>query len=97
MKRKEALRILLEHENDLRDRYGVRSLSLFGSVARDDATEASDVDILVEFDRPTGYFGLIVLQEHLEALLGCKVDLGTSHSLKPRLRARVLEECIHVA
>ena len=97
MKREDALQILLAHENELRDQFGVRSLSLFGLVARDEATEASDVDVLVEFNRPTGYFGLIGLQEHLEGLLGCKVDLGTPHSLKPRLRARVLQECIHVA
>jgi uncharacterized protein len=97
MKREDALRILSAHENDLRDHFGVRSLSLFGSVARDEATAASDVDLLVEFNRPTGYFGLIALQEHLERLFGCKVDLGTPRSLKPRLRARVLQECIHVA
>jgi len=97
MKREDVLRALLVHENDLRNQFGVRSISLFGSVARDEATAASDVDLLVEFSRPTGYFGLIVLQEHLERLLGCKVDLGTPRSLKPRLRARILQECIHVA
>jgi uncharacterized protein len=97
MKREDALHILLAQENDLRRHFGVKSIWLFGSVARDEATAASDVDLLVEFDRPTGYFGLISLQEHLECLLGCNVDLGTPHSLKPRLRARVLQECIHVA
>jgi uncharacterized protein len=97
MKRNEALRILLAHQDDLRDQFGVKSLSLFGSVARDESTEASDVDVLVEFLRPVGYFGLAALQERLERLFGCKVDLGTPGSLKPRLRARILEECIHVA
>jgi uncharacterized protein len=97
MKREAVIQILLAHESDLRTQFGVRSLALFGSVARGEATEASDVDLLVEFNRPTGYFGLIVLQEHLEDLFGCKVDLGTPRSLKPRLRARVLQECIHVA
>lgn len=97
MKREALLRILTAHEKQLQEQFGVKSLSVFGSVARDEATDASDVDLLVEFDRPTGYFGLIVLQEHLEGLLGCKVDLGTSRSLKPRLRDRVLRECIHVA
>jgi len=75
----------------------VKSLSLFGSVARGEAGPGSDVDILVEFDRPVGYFGLFALQDHLEALLGCKVDLGTPNSLKPRLRLRVLGECLPVA
>jgi uncharacterized protein len=97
MKREDALKTLSAHEDELRDQFGVRSLALFGSVARDEATEGSDVDLLVEFNLPTGYFGLVQLQEHLERLLGCKVDVGTPRSLKPRLRARVLEECIHVA
>ena len=97
MKREAVIQILLAHEENLRSQFGVKSLALFGSVARGEATEASDVDLLVEFNRPTGYFGLIVLQEHLEGLLRCKVDLGTSRSLKPRLQARVLQECIHVA
>lgn len=97
MKRDRVMQILLAHEEELRKRFGVASLALFGSVARDEATEASDVDLLVEFDRPTGYFGLIALQEHLEQLLGSKVDVGTRNSLKPRLQTRILQESIHVA
>jgi len=97
MKREEVLRILQANRDNLHERFGVRTLSLFGSVARNEATEVSDVDLLVEFDRPVGYFGLIALQEHLEGLLQCKVDVGTFHSLKPRLRQRILGECIHVA
>ena len=97
MKREEVLRILKANRDNLHERFGVRALSLFGSVARNEATEASDVDLLVEFDRPMGYFGLISLQDHLEALLHCKVDLGTPRSLKPRIRDRVLGECVHVA
>jgi hypothetical protein len=97
MKRDEVLRILRERQNELREQYGVQSLSLFGSVARDEARPGSDVDLLVEFNRPVGLFGLFALQDHLEALLGCKVDLGTPRSLKPRLREHVLQEAVHVA
>ena len=57
----------------------------------------SDVDLLVEFDRPVGLFGLFALQDRLEELLGCKVDLGTPRSLKPRLRETVLREMVYVA
>lgn len=78
-------------------KYGVKSLALFGSVSRDEAVPDSDVDLLVEFDRPVGYFGLFALQDHLESILGCKVDLGTPNSLKPRIRERVLGECVRVA
>jgi predicted nucleotidyltransferase len=88
---------LSHHRDDLRATYGVKSLALFGSVARGQATDSSDVDLLVEFNRPTGYFGLFALQDHLEELLGCHVDLGTRDSLKPRMRANVLRDCIDVS
>jgi predicted nucleotidyltransferase len=89
--------VLQEHRSELSTKYGVRSLSLFGSAARNEASSSSDVDLLVEFDRPVGYFGLFALQDRLESLLGCKVDLGTPNSLKPRIRERVMGECIRVA
>ena len=79
------------------ERFGVQSLALFGSVARDEATAKSDVDLLVEFNRPVGYFGLFALQDYLEQLLGCPVDLGTLDSLKPYLRERIQGELLRVA
>jgi predicted nucleotidyltransferase len=96
MKRDEVLRILKSIQPELNQKYGVKSLALFGSVARDEATRKSDVDLLVEFDRPMGLFGLIALQLELEKILGCKVDLGTPDSLKPRIREQVLAGCIYV-
>jgi predicted nucleotidyltransferase len=97
MKRSDVLRILHENRGELSGKYGVKSLALFGSVARDEARPDSDVDLLVEFDQPVGLFAFIGLQQFLETLLGCKVDLGTSRSLKPRLKERVLQEAINVA
>jgi predicted nucleotidyltransferase len=69
---------------------------LFGSTARDEATDASDVDLLVEFGRPAGLFAFFELQDHLSELLGRPVDLGTPASLKPRLRDAVLRERVDV-
>ncbi|MFP4054578.1 MAG: nucleotidyltransferase family protein [Phycisphaerae bacterium] len=97
MKREDAITLLTEHIDQLRSDYGVRRLSLFGSVARDEAGPDSDVDILVEFSRPTGLFGLFRLQDRLAEILGRPVDLGTSNSLKPRLRSRVDRERVDVA
>jgi uncharacterized protein len=97
MKRDEVIRILAGKSADLSNQFGVQSLTLFGSVARNEATAASDVDLLVEFNRPVGLFGLFALQNHLEGLFGCPVDLGTPDSLKPRLKERVLREAIRVA
>jgi uncharacterized protein len=96
MKRDDVLRILHEHKNDLLQTYPIASLSVFGSVARDEARADSDVDILVEFAQPVGLFQFIDLQQRLEQLLGCKVELGTLRSLKPQFKTIVLQEAIRV-
>ncbi|MGZ9226613.1 MAG: nucleotidyltransferase family protein [Anaerolineales bacterium] len=97
MKQELVVQTLRQKNSELADRFGVKSLSLFGSVARNEATAVSDVDLLVEFNRPVGYFGLFALQEYLEKLLGCPVDLGTPDSLKPYMRERIMGDLIHVA
>ncbi len=96
MKREQVIKILREHQAEI-DAFGVRRLVLFGSVARDETHRGSDVDLLVEFERPTGLFGLFALQNRLEELLGCPVDLGTADSLKERYRSQIIAECIDVA
>ncbi len=96
MEREQVLRLLKEKNAQIAKQFGVKSLTLFGSVARDEATSASDIDLLVEFNRPVGYFGLFALQDYLEKLFGCPVDLGTPDSLKPYIRERVKAELIHV-
>jgi uncharacterized protein len=96
MRRARALQIIAEHEGELRA-LGVRSLSIFGSVARDQAGPESDIDLLVEFDRPVGYFHLFDVQDRLEALLGCKVDLITRGGLRSEMRDRILTEAVRAA
>ena len=91
-----VLQILKQKNAEMTKQFGVKTLSIFGSVARNEATFTSDVDLLVEFNRPVGYFGLFALQDYLEKLLGCPVDLGTPDSLKPRIRERVMGELIRV-
>lgn len=85
---------VLDAHRDRLDEFAVKALFLFGSVARDEATAKSDVDFLVEFERPVGLFTFLGLQDYLEELLGCSVDLGTPNSLRPYLRETVLEEAI---
>ena len=97
MKQDAVLQLLKQKNAEMERKFGVKLLLLFGSVARDEATPASDVDLLVEFNRPVGYFGLFALQDYLEKLLGCSVDLGTPDSLKPYIRERVMGELIRVA
>jgi predicted nucleotidyltransferase len=95
--RDDALEILREALPELRRRFHVRSLRLFGSFARDDAGPTSDVDLLVEFAEPVGLFLLADLRRHLSTLLARPVDVGTEASLRPRVRRSVLEESIRVA
>ena len=78
-------------------RHGAMNVRLFGSLARREERADSDVDLLVEFKHPVGLFEFIELQQRLETILGCKVDLGTLRSLKPRLKEQVLREAIRVA
>jgi uncharacterized protein len=97
MKRQEVLLKLQQHYQELALHFGVTALFLFGSVARDEARPDSDVDLLVEFGQPIGLFEFIELQQQLESILECKVDLGTRRSLKPRIKNQVLQEAIRVA
>ncbi len=96
MKRDDVLRILQEQKGDLLGRYPIESLYVFGSVARDEAQVDSDVDVLVEFSQPVGLFQFIDLKQRLESFLGCRVDLGTPRSLKPLMKADVLQDAIRV-
>ena len=77
-------------------RYGVRSLGLFGSAARGATTSARDLDFLVDLD-PKSFDAYMGLKEFLEGLFNCRVDLVILHTLKPRLRQTILEETVHAA
>ena len=89
------LELLDKNEKELRSKYHVKKIGIFGSVARNEASAASDVDILVEFEQPVDFFEFIDLKEHLEKLLGRGVDLVTVKSLKPQLKARILKEVVY--
>ncbi len=96
MKRLNALTLLRTIKPILAQQFGVTQLALFGSTARDEAGDDSDVDILVSFDGPATskrYFGV---QFYLEDQLGCPVDLVTEKSLRPELRPFIEKEAIHV-
>ena len=95
VKRSEVLRLLAEHRDELTG-MGVKSLAVFGSVARGEAGPDSDVDLLIEIVRPMGFFGFFAIQELIEQILGRPVDLVTPESLKPGLRDRVLRGAVPV-
>ena len=96
MNRSEVVDILRTHKPTLEQRFGVTKLALFGSFARDQATEKSDIYILVHFDGPATsktYFGV---QFYIEDLLGREVDLVTDDALRVELRPYVEREALSV-
>ena len=80
----------------LRRKYDVKSLAVFGSIARGDDREGSDVDVLVTFEGPATFRGFMGLKLDLEDLFGCPVDLGTPDTLRPEIRPSVEKDLIHV-
>ena len=98
MNRKQVLKIIADHRDKLGKDYSVKTLALFGSVARDEAASVSDVDLLVEFDRPVSLFHLSRTQHYLESILGIsKVDLVLRDGIKPALKEHILREAIYAA
>lgn len=97
MDRSEVLNRLRATSPELRKQFGVLSLRLFGSIARDEATTNSDVDVLVDFGGPPTFDQYMDVKFFLEDLLQTKVDLVTESGLRPRLRPRIEEEAIRVA
>jgi predicted nucleotidyltransferase len=96
MDRDKIIELLRAHKAELGRRYGLHSLAVFGSIARNTASTCSDVDLLVTFDGPATterYFGV---QFYLEDLLHRPIDLVTDKALRPEFRTQVEREAIHV-
>jgi len=94
--RTDVLQRLKESKPYMMREFGVTELALFGSVARNEASADSDVDILVRFDGPATsrrYFGV---QFYLEDMLGCRVDLVTDKALRTELRPYVEREAVRI-
>lgn len=93
MRREDVIRILEENREAIK-RFGVKSIGLFGSCARGEEGEASDLDFLVELEDRTfdAYMGI---EEFLEVLFGCKVDLVLEDTIKPRLRESIMKEVVY--
>jgi len=97
MTRDQVIRILNAHRGELTERFGVKSLGLFGSVVREEADDASDVDLLVEFDRRIGLLHLVGVAQHIERLLGvAKVDLVLRDAVLDELKETIYAEAVNV-
>jgi len=87
------LDLIKDHEQEIKDRYSVSKIGVFGSYARGEEKESSDVDVLVEFEEPT-YNNFIELIFFLEELLDRKVDLVTTGGLSPYMKPTVEKEVL---
>jgi uncharacterized protein len=94
--RQDILSSLKKLKGDVAREYSVKKIGVFGSVARDEQTDISDIDLLVEFSKPVGFVTFMRLENFLSEQLGNQVDLVTSDSLKPVIRQDVLAEVIYV-
>ncbi len=87
---------LFGHKAELKGRFEVKNIGVFGSYVRGEQKGSSDVDVLVEFDDPIGLFEFMKLENYLSDLLGVKVDLVSKKALKPHIGERILEEVIMI-
>ncbi len=91
----EAKKILSSHKKELEKNYYVKSIGIFGSVVRGEQKKTSDIDVLVEFKKPIGFFKFLELEERLSNMLGAKVDLVSKKALKPRIGQHIMREVVH--
>ena len=84
--------IVKENKMALTKQFKVKEIGIFGSIVRGEEKETSDVDILVEFKEPIGFFKFLELEEYLSDLIGRKVDLVSKKALKPRIGKHILKE-----
>ncbi len=87
---------LVQHKLILQERYKVSELGIFGSYVRQEQTENSDVDVLVEFSETPSLLKFVNLENYLSDNLGVKVDLVHKKGLKPRIGERILAEVIYL-
>lgn len=92
----EIKQILSKNKPIFKKKFNANSMAIFGSYIRGNYKKNSDIDILVEFYKPIGFFTFMDLEEYLEKLLGIKVDLVSKKALKPRVGEQILREMITI-
>ena len=88
--------VLLEKKSWLCERYQITELGIFGSYARGQQTETSDIDVLIDYEKAPTLFELVNLRDYLQDLTGLNVDVVTKNGLKSRIRERVLSEVVYL-
>ena len=93
---KEVEKIINKHKPELEKKFKVREIGVFGSYVRGEQKKRSDIDILVAFKEPIGFFEFMDLEEFLKNLLGVKVDLVSKKALKPIIGGYILKEVVYI-
>ena len=97
MRRLEEIQdILRQKKQILRERFKVKEIGIFGSFVRGEEKDTSDLDILMELEKPVGLIKFVGLQNYLSDELGDKVDLVTKSALKPRIKNEILSEVVYI-
>lgn len=86
---------LRDMKQDLKERYHVRNIGMFGSFSRNEQGRTSDLDLVVEFEQPIGMMAFVHLRDLLSERLGIKIDLVTPEGLHPLIRDRVMHEVLY--
>ncbi len=92
----EIKELIQDHKDELRQQYGLKEIGVFGSYVRGVQRENSDLDVLIEFEKPVGFVKFLMLENRLSELLGVKVEMVTKKALKPFIGKRILQEVIYV-
>lgn len=93
---KEIQQLLHNNLQVLSEKYFIKEIGIFGSYARQEQTEKSDIDIVVSFSKPVGLFHFMDLEEYLQELLGEKIDLVSQKAIKPTIKPYVVKDLIFV-
>jgi len=93
---KELKQILSKHKSEIKNKFKVKSIGIFGSYVRGENKKRSDVDVLVEFAEPVGMFDFLELEEYLQNIFHLKVDLVSKKALKPKIGEFILREVDYI-
>ncbi|MEW6108209.1 MAG: nucleotidyltransferase family protein [Nitrospirota bacterium] len=88
--------IIIQHKDELRDKYKILEIGIFGSYIRGEQKRKSDIDILVRFDEPVSLLQWVSAENYLSDLLEIKVDMVPKEDVRPELKKRILKEVVYV-
>ena len=92
----EIKKVLQKHREEFREQYGLKEIGIFGSYVKGEQKEKSDIDMLIELEKPIGFVRFMKLENALSQPLGVRVEMVTRKALKPHIGKRILQEVKYV-